>query len=206
MNQKVLVFRAEILKALGEFQGFTLDVERYLPTILDPANIFFLDREKAEHSPEFKQLIAYVVLRHKDSLFTYIRGKRSREARLKNLRSIALGGHIEQIDVETASSRQLYYLAAKRELDEEVIINSEYIENVIALINDDSNEVGRVHFGILHVWNLREPYVLSKEELILSEGFIPMRQLKQSNELENWSRIALNILEITDHGFSSPTT
>lgn len=196
MNHKVLVFNSELLENLGKFQGFTLNVEKYISEILNPKNNFFLDRNKAEQSPEYKQLIIYVVLRFKNSFFTYTRGSQSGEKRLTGLRSIALGGHVEQIDKKRATSdRKLYHMTAMRELKEEVVIKSDYFEHIVALINDDSNEVGKVHFGVLHIWDLLEPNVTKKEEMILEEGFIPLQKLKKLNNFESWSQITLKILE-----------
>jgi len=197
MDQKVLVFKKSILKSLGEFQGFTLDVERYLPKILNPKNSFFIDRKTAETNNYYKQIISYVILRYKNSLFSYVRGKKSAEKRLIGMRSIALGGHIEQIDLRFSSSdRELYIKAAQREINEEVLINSSYYEHIVALVNDDSNEVSKVHFGILHIWDLFEPKVFKREGNITKASFITVRRLIDFYpELETWSQIALNVIE-----------
>lgn len=197
MDQNVLVFEAAILERLGEFQGFTLDVEKYLSTILDPKNNRFISRNTAEQSPSYKQVITYVVLRFKDSLFSYVRGRQAREKRLVGMRSIALGGHIEQADARvTASNRELYVTAAQRELNEEVSIDCPYFEHIVALINDDTSDVSRVHFGILHVWDLAKPKVAKREEEITKAGFVTISRLKDLYpKLEIWSQITLDVIE-----------
>ncbi|MER3425032.1 MAG: hypothetical protein C4293_19165 [Nitrospiraceae bacterium] len=195
----VLVFKTEILERLGKFQGYNLDVEKYLGVLLHPSNNLFLDRNTAEHDDRYKQLIPYVALRFRDSVFTYVRGKKSSESRLTSKRSIGLGGHIEPGDASLFSSdRDLYLEAARREVGEEVHLDSPYVEHIVALINDDSNDVGKVHFGIVHIWDVAEPKVAKREGLITQAGFVSIERLKeQIEELETWSQIALKVLE--DH-------
>lgn len=200
MNQMVLVFEAAVIERLGKFQGYTLEVEKYLSTILDGMNtVSFMLRDAAEHDPRYKQLIPYVILRFRDSVFSYVRGKRSGEARLIAKRSIGLGGHIELRDrtfFSANSSRHIYFEAVKREIREEVELCTPYIERTVALINDDSNGVGKVHFGIMHIWDLVEPKVRKQERQITQTGFVTIEDLKSVfDELEPWSRIALRIME-----------
>lgn len=197
MPQQVLVFETEVLKQLGAFQGYSLDVDAYLPTLLDPGNNRFMDRRAAELDPRYKQMIPYVVLRFGDSVFSYVRGRLSSEARLRQSRSIGLGGHIEPGDRSLFSSdRHLYLEAARREVHEEVALNTTYAEHLVALINDDSNDVGKVHFGIVHIWDLADDAVSKREGLITQSGFLSLDRLKgRADELEPWSQIALQVLE-----------
>ena len=196
MTQMVLVFESALLDRFGRFQGYSMEVDRYLPVVLDPSNNHFMEREKAEQDPRFKQLIPYVILRYQDSVFTYVRGKRSSEARLVAMRSIGLGGHIEPADRSLFSSDEHLYLeAAKREVDEEVELSTSYAERIVALLNDDSTEVGNVHFGIVHVWDVAEPSVKKREGLITQAGFTPLDNLKVcEGELETWSQFAVQVL------------
>lgn len=197
MNQRILVFETNILDSLGYFNGFTLDVEKYLPTILDHRNNQFIERKEVENNINFKQVISYVMLRYGGMLFSYIRGKQTKEERLIGKRSVGLGGHIEQIDMKYSSStRDLYINAAQRELAEEVVIESSYKNHIVALINIDSTEVDKVHFGILHIWDLFEPKVKKREQGITKIGFIKLSKLKHLyDELETWSQIALSVIE-----------
>ena len=98
MAQSVLVFQAALLDRIGRFEGYSLAVGKYLPVLLDPVNNHFMERDKAEQDVQYKQLIPYVVLRYGESVFQYVRGKRSSESRLRAMRSIGLGGHIEPAD------------------------------------------------------------------------------------------------------------
>ncbi|MEW6247208.1 MAG: hypothetical protein AB1555_10915 [Nitrospirota bacterium] len=165
--------------------------------LLHPLNNRFVDRKSAEEDFRYKQLIPYVVLRCRELVFTYVRGKKSSESRLVAMRSIGVGGHIEPTDQSLFSSdREMYLEAARREVNEEVKIDTPYVEHVVALINDDSTDVGRVHLGIMHIWDLAEPKVTKREGLITQAGFVPITSLKSKlDELETWSQIALQVLE-----------
>lgn len=197
MDLLVLVVEAKCLEKTGVFQGYQVCPERQLSMFLDPRNNLFIPRSQAEDDPKYKQLIPYVVLRYRDSVFSYVRGKKSSESRLVAMRSIGVGGHIEPVDQSLFSSdRDMYLEAARREVSEEVKLDSPYRESIVALINDDSTDVGKVHLGIMHIWDLAEPKVTKREGLITQSGFVPIESLKVNlEELETWSRIALQVLD-----------
>lgn len=193
----VLVVERDRIQKLGLFQGSKLKPHEWLSILLDPHNNLFVARNKAECDPKYKQLIPYVVLRYRDLVFSYVRGKKSSESRLITQRSIGVGGHIEPSDQSLFSSdRDMYLDAARREVNEEVKLDTMYREHVVALINDDSTEVGKVHLGIMHIWDVAEPKVSKREGLITQAGFVGIGELKKNvSELETWSQIALKVLE-----------
>ncbi len=197
MTQSVMVFEASILEELGGLQGHAFEVDRYLSKILSPGNFTFIPRNEAEGNLRYKQIIPYIVLRYDDRVFTYVRGQQSSERRLVRMRSIGVGGHVEPKDQDSINiDGGFYYNAARREVYEEVEVGTDYTERIIALINDDSNDVGRVHFGIVHVWDLEQPMVKNREDQISESGFISITELRKlRNELETWSQIALDALE-----------
>mgnify|MGYP001563996583 CR=1 FL=1 len=197
MDSLILVVEASKIERIKSFQGYVTNVLDYLYVLLRPQNNLFLLRTQAERDIRYKQLIPYIVLRYRDSVFSYVRGKRSSESRLVAMRSIGVGGHIEPVDQSLFSSDQDMYLeAARREVNEEVRLDSPYHESIVALINDDSTDVGKVHLGIMHIWDLAEPRVTKREGLITQSGFVPVESLKANlEELETWSRIALEVLD-----------
>jgi predicted NUDIX family phosphoesterase len=197
MEEKVLVFNTTILRDIGEFQGYTFEIEKYLNSLLLPDNLLFLPRSLVEVDERYKQIIPYVVIQHGNSLFSYTRGDLSSEMRLVRKRSIGIGGHIQPIDTSTGcfSGISILQNAAKREISEEVIVNSFHTEHTFALINDDSTEVGRVHFGVVFLWHLVHPSVVSKEEMIAEAGFSQIDELvKHRNNFETWSQLVLDAL------------
>lgn len=195
-RELVMVFENQLLDELGRFQGLTTDVERYLSAILKEGNSRFVRRHRAERDAGLKQLIPYVILRCQDEVFHYVRGKEADESRLRAKGSIGIGGHIRPQDLNLFSDPQTLYLtAAAREVAEEVRVETQRKERIVALINDDSTPVGQVHFGIVYLWDLDKPAVHRRERQITRSGFLPVKELKAHlGSLETWSQLCLGIL------------
>jgi predicted NUDIX family phosphoesterase len=182
---------------LGHFQGFCGDVGKYLTGLLDPRHTSYQPRPAMEQDPSFKQLIPYVIFSHKDAagrtqLFQYTRGKGQGEARLHAKRSVGVGGHISADDATAASA---YDEGMRRELAEEVIIETPYRGRLVGLINDDETEVGKVHLGVVHIFDVERPAVRSREDEIIDAGFRPVEDLLADlSRFETWSQICLKAL------------
>jgi predicted NUDIX family phosphoesterase len=195
-KELVLVFQSRLLDDLGRFQGICRETERYLNAILGNGHSRFIARNQAEGDPSYKQLIPYVILRHGDRIFHYVRGREAGEGRLRAKGSIGIGGHIQPGDMNLFTPmRQLYQEAAAREVSEEVRVEAAHQERIIGLINDDSNPVGRVHFGVIHLWDLDRPAVSRRERQITQSGFLTVKQLSgRRDDLETWSQRCLELL------------
>jgi len=196
-DEKVLVFPRSIFEQLGVFQGFRTDVARYLPIILEPKNNSFLSRAQAETDPNFKQIIPYVVVTDGTRILHYVRGKKAGEQRLVAKGSIGIGGHINDEDHTLfAAGSQAFQDAVKREVCEELAIQGSFDAKPVGLINDDSTEVGRVHFGIVHVLFRTPEQVKKNEQVITQIEFVPIAQLKARREqMESWSQLCLDNLD-----------
>jgi predicted NUDIX family phosphoesterase len=84
----------------------------------------------------------------------------------------------------------------EREVNEEVKINTSFEDRIVALLNDDSTEVGRVHLGIVHIFKLKEPKVQKREAMITGLSFLTKEELMaRRDSLETWSQICLDALE-----------
>src|SRR5262249_19447985 len=151
-------------------------------------------RSAAETDPSFKQLVPYVVMKWRDQLFHYTRGKGGTEARLRALRSVGVGGPISEADAGLFDGP--YREAMFREVAEEVHLETEYTERCIGLINDDTTPVGQVHLGIVHVFELTEPKVRRKELVLTRAGFAAIARLRaEREEFETWSRFVLEVVD-----------
>jgi predicted NUDIX family phosphoesterase len=185
----VLAAPTAVFHDLGLFQGFSSEVERYLPQLLQPAHLRYLPRPEAENDPSHKQLIPYIVLRWGDQIFHYRRGKAGGEVRLQARRSIGVGGHINREDGDLADA---YRQGLLREVREEVELEGPYQERIIGLINDDRTPVGQVHLGIVHLFDLAGPNVRRREAALTDDGFAPLAELRrQSDQFETWSQFLL---------------
>ncbi len=189
-EEHVLVIPTTILHDAGLFQGLSRDVAHYLPRLLDPQHFSFLPRSRAEDDPSFKQLIPYVVMKHGNRVFHYKRGQGAGEKRLRALRSIGIGGHINPID--QATSEHPYRQGMLREVAEEVELASAYRETCLGFINDDSLPVGQVHLGIVHVFELETLAVKRREADLTEAGFAPISALTAAADaFETWSQFVL---------------
>ena len=194
-NERVLVVPASELDRLGRFQGFRADAERYLSALLTPGLMTYRPRSEVEDDPSWKQIIPYVVLRAGDAVFSYTRGKSQGEARLHRLRSLGVGGHVAEDDADGRATLDAYEMALRRELDEEVEIRSAGSIRRVGLINDDSNPVGRVHLGVVHLYDLREPAVAPREAGLSDAEFLPLPRVRDlRDQFETWSQICIDAL------------
>jgi predicted NUDIX family phosphoesterase len=199
-QERVLVIPAERFHLAGFFRGFLPYSEGYLKDLLDPAHFVFRARGEVETDPNFKQLIPYVVLRCRGEVFHYTRGSSGAETRLQALRSIGIGGHISEADVADASGDP-YRAGMLRELDEEIEIDTSFREHPFGFIYDDSNAVGQVHLGVVHLLELEEPLAWPREAAIDEAGFGPVPDLmRHHDEFETWSQLVLDELARPAHG------
>jgi predicted NUDIX family phosphoesterase len=191
-STRILVVPAAELDRLGRFQGFCPEADRYLGRLLAPGVAEFRPRAEMEDDPAFKQIIPYVLFRCGGLAFRYTRGAGQGEARLHARQSIGVGGHVDEADADGRATLDAYEMALLRELDEEVHLGSPGTIRRVGLINDDSTPVGRVHLGVVHVYDLERPEVSPREEGLAEAGFSTLADLAAgADRLESWSRIAL---------------
>src|ERR1039458_8868739 len=172
-EERVLCFERKLLDEVGLFQGLSLEVGKYLPVVTSASHLLYLNRSDAEQDKRYKQLIPYVLLISNDKILRYRRGKGGQETRLHGLYSVGVGGHISEDDHGLFSSDRGYQEGMRRELMEEVAIG-EAKEATVAVINDDSTEVGQVHFGVVHVVRVPNENIAGGKSGIVSPEFIPM--------------------------------
>ena len=192
-TEHVLVVPTLLFHELGHFQGFSPRVELYLNTLLDPSYTSYRPRDQVEDDPSFKQLIPYCILRFAGTVFHYKRGTEQGEVLLQSKRSIGIGGHISAKDTETGGSA--YREGLRREIEEELYIDTTYAESCVGLINDDETEVGKVHLGVVHIFDLDQPKVRPRESSIIDTGFAdPVDLIDCREQFESWSQICLDHL------------
>jgi predicted NUDIX family phosphoesterase len=197
-QEEVLVVERKVFEGVGTFQGLQFDVDKYIQRLFVAGVPRFMLRSEAEKDPSYKQLIPYVIMSHNGKYLTYVRGSRAGEKRLVDKRSIGIGGHINPIDwtLFSVDAHKIYREAVKREVAEEVSVDTAYTDKIVALLNDESNEVGSVHLGIVHFWTLAEPKVSKKEQMITQMTFMTPTELQQVKDtMETWSQLCLSGLD-----------
>jgi len=196
-DEMILVVRRALFEELGAFQGLNFEIDRYLPALLARENNFFTARPPAETDPTLKQIIPYVLLVHAGRVLHYVRGKKAGEQRLVAKGSIGIGGHMNDHDEGLfALDRAAYDAAVQREVGEELKLGARYTNRAVALLNDDTTEVGRVHLGVVHIFQLESADVQKGEAMITELQFLDRAGLAARREaMETWSQICCDQLD-----------
>ncbi len=150
MGGPILVVKRESLFDNGDFQGFMgIEQKNYLNKILNNFE-YQIRTHELEKNPYWQQPIPYVWILNslEKKVFLYKRSATGGEGRLHNKYSGGVGGHI---DKDTDDVKDPIAAAMMRELREEVLMDSYPTPKVIGFLNDDSEPVGEVHFGVVAV-------------------------------------------------------
>ena len=191
MSESILVVRREYLAPYltEDFGLITEDVEEIVRVI--EAHHEFRPRPEMETDPAYKQIIPYVLVTRGAEAFVMQRLKKGGEQRLHGLLSLGVGGHINPVD-EAGGSALMAGL--RREVDEEVAVERAASLTPLGVINNDRDEVGRVHLGFLFRLEA-EGAVTVRETEKLSGSFMPIAAMPAlRDKMEGWSQIALEVL------------
>lgn len=199
-EEQVLVVERSVVEEAGMFHGLQFEVQEYLDRLFGDDVLRFMPRSEAENDPSFKQLIPYVIMMHAGKVLSYVRGKRAGETRLVAKRSIGIGGHINPVDDAVplfgTDWKEVYLSAVEREVAEEVNVECGHTDRIVALLNDDSNEVGQVHLGVVHCWTLDADTVSRREQMITQMEFMSADELHEVRDsMETWSQLCLDGLD-----------
>ncbi len=160
----------------------------------------FLPRDEVEEDPSYKQIIPYAVVSHAspstgEQWFLMKRKKGGGEKRLHNLFSLGVGGHINPVDDRIDPG--IVERALLREVEEELSVPEPRAISTIGLLNDDSNPVGSVHFGIVFKISIQDANVSVREVEQLEGSFVPCDALGEKAEnMETWSRLICEGLRV----------
>jgi len=180
-NQKIIVIEREVLFGNDLFEGFKQYHEvDYESRIL--RNLKIMKRGDVENNPNYKQPIGYTIVINSNlgKVFAYQRSSKDKEYSEKRLQgkwSLGFGGHIEPLDSKDGNSIRESILREVTQEELEIFGYTEY-PAVLGYINDDSDSVGKVHFGILYLINTNATKVEPKDSEIAEI------RLKTINELE----------------------
>jgi predicted NUDIX family phosphoesterase len=153
---------------------------------------FFMERRFAENDSGFKQIIPYSLLVHDDRVLLLTRTSKQGEARLHHKKSVGVGGHINPVDGLESPLQN----ACRREIEEELQVDEAYEPAPIGIINDDSNPVGSVHFGVVHAVRLKLGKVRVREQAMMTASMVPMEDLaamaeRKEENFETWSSLII---------------
>lgn len=159
----------------------------------------FLERPAAEIDTNYLQIIPYIVVKMGNNIFTYQRLKKGTESRLHAKYSIGIGGHINEEDaIGGYGWWPTVEAGAYRELHDELIITEGADTPVVVIdftpliIYDPSNEVGKVHLGIVGVVNVSHCQVtIGEPDKIAGEFINELKLASLVDKMETWSQIVM---------------
>jgi predicted NUDIX family phosphoesterase len=194
-EEQVLVIPANRAKVFTKNAGLSF----FSMTKLDPILFAktFLPRSVAESDPNYLQIIPYVVFFYRPpdgsgvNVFSYCRGAKGGEGRLHSKRSIGIGGHINESDTKPVYICP-FDTGMQREIHEEVSVGEYNGKSVFGTIYDPSNEVGRVHLGVLGLMELHRPSIEPKDPSIVDSRLEPISKIVSEIDLyETWSQMVI---------------
>jgi predicted NUDIX family phosphoesterase len=148
----------------------------------------FVDRAIAEEDRTHKQVIPYVILRDGERWFLMRRTRGGGDARLHDLWSIGVGGHLNPGDGDVAGG-------LRREWAEELIAGFVPEFAPIGLLNDDTTPVGSVHVGIVFTADAAGRPVEIRETDKLTGAFATTEEVAAVvDAMETWSRLVFEAL------------
>jgi len=200
MDEVILVAPREVVFNNEEltFQGIETNQNKIKEIMRNiSASYCTLRRGNAEEDPTFKQPIPYCVIRKGHQVYVYERLKGGGETRLHNQLSLGVGGHINPTEHPTFEETMQENLL--RELEEELDIKASQKKfTTIGFINDDQNEVGRVHIGLLVIMDVDDEATVSVRETDQLKGeWMSLGQLITPDtyeRLESWSKFVVDAL------------
>ncbi len=200
-EQIIMVVKREILLGKNYFEGFRPRNEvDYESIILN--NFKYIKRGLAEKDRTYKQPISYFMIVNPElkQVFAYQRSTKDEiygEKRLQGKWSWGAGGHIEKIDTKDGNP---IHVSLLREFNEEVEIDGTINMKILGYINNDLDNVGRVHFGILYVIETDSITVKPKDPEIDNGRLRTLEELEDicsspDYTVEGWSKIAFSPLK-----------
>jgi predicted NUDIX family phosphoesterase len=188
--ESILVVKREYLFIGDEsWSGMRTDnMQRYLNIVA--AKKEFLPRDVAEKDPRYKQIIPYLLFMHNNELFVMQRRSDASETRLQNKYTIGIGGHIRQEDIKSND----IFDWANREFHEEVIYDEAMTIEPVGILNDDTNDVGKVHIGFVFLIHGHSNSIAIRSELKSGSMMDLETCMALKPRFETWSQIALQHL------------
>lgn len=190
--EKILVVSRKKLFEDIFFEGFEREKITYYLERIRKYSIF-MKRFLVENDPNYKQIIPYLIIKFKNKYFMFQRFPVGVEDRLFHKYSVGIGGHINEKDVK--KNEDLINSGLEREFGEELIYNKKLSYKIAGLINDDFDEVGKVHFGIVYLIEIETPEIRVRENSKMEGRLVDKEDLlKYKYKMERWSQILIDNL------------
>lgn len=187
-DEQILVVQRELIVPDPGWHGIVpIDVAATINLITTHQR--YMPRSLAENDPSYKQIIPYLVFTHNDRYFLMQRRSTASETRLRNKFSLGIGGHMRQEDLAKATT---IFDWSRREFAEEIDYNGSFTIEPIGLLNDDTNEVGKVHLGLVLLLRGSSADIAVRSELKSGELVDAATCRAHYDNLEQWSQLVFD--------------
>lgn len=189
--EHILVVKRDIFfKETPAWHGLkNVDIDQYLSLI--QAHKEFHPRPDMELDATYKQIIPYMVFKHGDRYFLMQRSGKASETRLQSKYTLGIGGHVRAEDLQEGST---LFDWARREFHEEVSYSGNLTITSLGMLNDDSNEVGKVHVGLVLLLEGDSDQISVLEELQGGQLLTLEECAAYADHMETWSRFIFDAL------------
>jgi predicted NUDIX family phosphoesterase len=199
-EQVLCVPTRALYSEVGRWRGLTEPTSEIWRAIA--RNSLFKPRAQLEYDPSYKQLVSYTLFISGRRIFVMQRLEAQGEERLRGLLSVGVGGHMNPVqDIpwpgrrRIADLKNLVTVNTIREIKEEVILAGAPPLRIVGFLNDDDNEVGKVHLGVVSVVRLTSPLLAVRETDKMLGRWAELLELGQLGTgtltFETWSSLVL---------------
>jgi len=190
-DEKVMVVARNDLFKDGIWHGIkTENLSKYIKLINDKHKFF--PRAQVEEDPKWQQVIPYLVFESDSRFFLMRRKGNHTDRRLSNMYSLGIGGHINRSDLSGGGILSW----ARREFEEEIDYSGKFTTEFVGLLNDDSNDVGLVHLGlVIRIKGENDKITIRDEHK--SGKLVSLEEMRKSyKRMETWSQIVYDFLMV----------
>lgn len=203
VDEEILVVPRRLLRPPATDGFHPGDVTRYLERVRRFAT--YRLRREVEEDPALKQIIPYLIVRHRGRIFLFQRLRSGAERRLHGLYSIGVGGHIARQDgggageeavAEEAAGADVLQAGLARELQEELVVRPPWRARLVGVLNEEDTPVSRVHFGLVYLVEVEDPAVRVRETDRLSGRLAAREEVRAAYPaMETWSQRILDAVD-----------
>lgn len=195
MKRNILVVKTQTIYQDHQFEWFVSSTDVDLEeTILSHAE--YLERGLMEQDPSYQQPIPYALIVNPQTkcVIAYQRGGNNSatgEHRLYERRSLWVWGHVEQDEQDTPNPLDA---TIRKEVQEETGLTTIDQCTIIWYINDNSDQVGKVHLGVVYLITTSDTNVTVVDGEMQQVYFKTIQEIDDMitsdyYDVESWSRI-----------------
>ena len=188
----LLVLKNEVVFEHGQWQGFLFGEWGEYFEQLALSQPEWLARDEAEENPDYQQIIPWALFRVGDKYLELKRQQQSAHTRLYHRYSLGVGGHVFQDELEQYPDLKQWI---KAKFLEEIQYQGQVLSvRCIGVVNDNSDSLGKHHFGIVYLIEGDSQTVASQKYTQLKFSSLSDMSGSDIGFLDRWSQMVYHQL------------